>query len=203
MKADGNDVLVLLSSGSERGSSSGRKYGLVHVHVGEETSSVDKPIWFVDPEQEQDTSYLATHLMWSGRTSSVAHAIVTRTIVEHNTVKQRSHALYTIALDRGQGDPVVHRVQLDPLLRVDDPWLTACLYQNHLYVRCHGSPGAQLLTFSLADPRAPSLDRQQRICQSIAENRHVLSRPSSEQYRIRLVAIQTQTTRPAWRSRMN
>ncbi len=53
MKADGNDVLILLSSISEHGSSRGRKYGLVRVHVGEETSSVDKPIWFVDPGQEQ------------------------------------------------------------------------------------------------------------------------------------------------------
>lgn len=179
MKADGNDVLVLLSSISEHKSSRGRKYGLVHVHIGEETSSVDKPIWFVDPGQEQGASYLAGNLMWPGRTSSVAYAIVT---------EQQSYLLYTIGLDRPQGDPVVHRVELDPLLRVDDPRLTACLHQNHLYVFCRGSSGAQLLTFYLADPKAPSLiDR--RDVSDASQRTGFLYRPSGEQYRTRLVAV--------------
>jgi hypothetical protein len=184
MKADGNDVLVLLSSIPERGSSRERKHGLVHVHIGEETSSVDKPIWFVDPGQEQGVSYQAGPFMWSGRASSVAYAIVTRSALEQNTVKQRSHMLYTIALDRGQDDPVVHRVELDPLLRIDDPWLTACLYQDHLYVCGHGSSGAQLLTFSLADPRAPSSVHSEDLPDRIGR----LLRRSSQPY-VLLIAI--------------
>lgn len=176
MRADGNDVLVLLSSG--------RKCGFVRVHVGETTSSVDKPIWFVDPGQKQGISYQATHLMWSGRTSSVAYAIVARTTLENNTVKQRSRMLYTIALDGGQSDPVVHRVELDPLLHIDDSWLTACLYQNHLYVCGHGSSGAQLLTFSLADPTARSPVRSEDLPDRIGR----LSGPSP-QPQIRLVTI--------------
>ena len=176
LSADGNDVLVLLCSG--------RKCGLVRVHVGDETSSVDRPIWFVDPSQEQDASYGAAHLMWPGRTSSVAYAIVTRTILEQNTVKERSHMLYTIALDRAPGDPVVHRLELDPLLRIDDPWLTACLYQNHLYVCGHGSSGAQLLTVSLADPRAPSPVRDENLPDGIGR----LSGASSQPH-VLLVAI--------------
>jgi hypothetical protein len=184
MKADGNDVLVLLSSSPELGSSRGRKHGLVHVHIGEEASSVGKPIWFVDPGQEQGISYQATHLMWSGRTSSVAYGIVTRTTLENNTVEQRSRMLYTIALDGGQSDPVVHRVELDPLLHIDDSWLTACLYQNHLYVCGHGSSGAQLLTFSLADPTAPSPVRSEDLPDRIGR----LSGPSP-QAQIRLVTI--------------
>jgi hypothetical protein len=176
MRADGNDVLVLLSSG--------RKCGLVRVHVGETTSSVDKPIWFVDPGQKQGISYQATHLMWSGRTSSVAYGIVTRTILENNTVEQRSRMLYTIALDGGQSDPVVHRVELDPLLHIDDSWLTACLYLNHLYVCGHGSSGAQLLTFSLDDPTAPSPVRSEDLPDRIGR----LSGPSP-QAQIRLVTI--------------
>ncbi len=184
MKADGNDVLVLLSSIPERRSSRERKHGLVHVHIGEETSSVDKPIWFVDPKQEQGVSYQAGPFMWSGRASSVAYAIVTRSALEQNTVKQQLHMLYTIAFDRGQDDPVVHRVELDPLLREDERWLAACLYRNDLYVCCHGSSGAQLLTFSLADPRAPSLVRNEDLPDRIGR----LSSPSSNPH-VLLLAI--------------
>ncbi len=153
MAADGNDVLVLLSSIPERGSSRERKYGLVRAHIGEQTSSMDAPIWFADPGQEQGLYYSVSDLMWSGGTSSPAYTLVARgVILPDGTFGGWSHELCTIALDSGEGDPVIHRVPLNPLLGTEGIWPTACVYRQRLYIHRQQYPKAQLLTFSLLPP---------------------------------------------------
>jgi len=196
MAADGNDVLVLLSSIPERGSSRERKYGLVRAHIGEQTSSMDAPIWFADPGQEQGLYYSVSDLMWSGGTSSPAYTLVARgVILPDGTFGGWSHELCTIALDSGEGDPVIHRVPLNPLLGTEGIWPTACVYRQRLYIHRQQYPKAQLLTFSLvaprlltfslADPRAPSLVHSENLPEPIGW----LSGEPSEPYRIRLAPI--------------
>ncbi len=161
MAADGNEMLILLSSGPERGSSRGRKYGLVRVHVGRQTSVVDPPRWFVDPGKEPKVYYNASDLAWSAEKPSLAYVVVSRQDV---TRGQRTDTLYTIALDAKQSNPVVHRIELNSLL--NEPWPTLALHQDHLYVY-EGHDGARLLTFSLADPRTPSLIHTRNLEQRI------------------------------------
>jgi hypothetical protein len=162
MAAHGNDLLIVLSGGPERSSSKDRTYGLVRVHVGEQTSVADEPLWFAAPEREQGYYYTAHDLVWSTENPSLAYTIVRRTKVQDKTIAERTHTLYTIALDAKQSDPVVHRVELNPLLDAEDGVLTLGLYRERLYVCCdHGN--VRLLTFSLANPQAPSLIRSEDL----------------------------------------
>lgn len=187
MAADGNDVLVLLLSRPEDGDSRNTRHGLVRVHIGERASVADNPIWFADPGQGQNLyyTYAALDLAWSAENPSLAYVVVKRTEWEDRTVKKQTHTLCTIALDPGQGDPVVHRVELDPLLGVMEGTLTACLYQRCLYIYCDEFSKARLLTFSLADSRAPSLIHSEHLAPRI----ELLFPTSAEQYQIRLVPI--------------
>ena len=143
MAADGNDVLVLLSRGPGHRGSTRRQYGLVRVHVGDRTSVAGNPVWFIDSGQERGFYYEVSDLMWSGEMPSLAYAIVTRSSRRDEVVSEPNHALYTIALGAGQGDPVVHRLDLNPFL--DDLTGTpdACLHQQRLYIYCEEHSRAQ------------------------------------------------------------
>ncbi len=193
MAAHGNDLLIVLSGGPERSSSKGRTYGLVRVRVGEQTSVVDKPLWFAAPELEQGYYYTAHGLAWPTEDPSLAYTIVRRIKLRDKTITERTHTLYTIALDPRQGDPVVHRIELNPLLDAEDGVLTLCLYQEHLYVCCDRG-NVRLLTFSLADPKAPSLIRSEDLDQPIGfagpgtfRGAYGPWRSSLEQYQVQLV----------------
>jgi len=185
MTSDGNEVLVLFSSGPERGSSRERKYGLVRAHIGERASVVDDPIWFADPGQTPDFYYNASNLLRPAETRSLAYVILTQTVRQNRPITERTRTLCTIALDAGQNDPIVHRVPLNPLLGAGDVWPTACVDRQRLYVYCTQHSKAQLLTFSLADPRAPSLIDSK----DLPERTGMPSRASSEQYQIGLIPV--------------
>jgi hypothetical protein len=157
--ADGNDVLLLLADVLDRGGSRDRKYGLVRVHVGEQTSTVGGPVWFIDSTQERSLSYQAD-VAWSLENASLAYVVVKRIKPQDGgTDREETHALYTVALDAGQNDPVVQQIELDPVIGTFPRKLTGCVHQQRLYVYCDEYSGSRLLIFSLADPRAPSLAR--------------------------------------------
>jgi len=78
-------------------------------------------------------------------------------VLENGTLKDPTSILYTVALDAKQANPVIHRVELNPLLAVQSGRQTACLHQRHLYIYSDEHNQERLLTFSLADLRAPSL----------------------------------------------
>jgi hypothetical protein len=195
MAADGNDVLILLSNGREPGSSRGRKHGFVHVRIGEQTSVVDEPLWFADPGQEQGYYYSTSGLAWSNENPSLAYTIVRRAKLEDRTGKERTQTLYTIALDTKRGNPVVHRVALNPLLETEDGVLTACLYRKCLYIY-YDREDVRLLTFSLADPEAPAFVRREDLAHPIGfagpgtlRSGFGPLRSSLQQYQIQLVPI--------------
>lgn len=161
MAVDGNDLLVLLSDGPEHASGRGRRYGLLRVHIGEQTSEVGDPLWFIHPQQEPNLPCTAIDLAWSADTPSLAYVTVRR---DRRTDEERALALYTIALDAKQSDPVLHRVELSPL--IDAPVSTTSLCQGRLYVY-DDSFHARLLTFSVTDPRAPSLVQKEDLDQDL------------------------------------
>lgn len=158
MATDGNDVLVLLSAGPSRGNS---RLGLVRVHVGDRTSVVDEPIWFIHPGPEKKLYYSHLRLAWPAESPSLAYVVVRQTVPRDGAPSETTCALYTVAIDSGQANPVSRRVDLDD--RPNEPYYgkTASLCRQRLYIYSYGYSDrgwqGRLLTFSLADPGAPSL----------------------------------------------
>lgn len=192
MAADGNDVLILLSDGPERSSGRGRRYGLLRVHIGEQTPAAGEPLWFLSPVQEPNIFYTPIGLAWSPEEPSLAYVMVRRT---ERITGEHTLFLYTMALDRGPGDPVIHRVELNPLLETEDGVLTACLYREHLYAY-YDREDVRLLTFSLADPATPSLIRSEDLAHPIGfagpgthRSAYGPRRSSLQQYQVQLVPV--------------
>ena len=179
MAADGNDVLILLCE-----SSPGRRLGLVRVHISERTSVADEPIWFADPGKESPY-YNALDLVWPAEDRSLAYIAVRQSVLKDRTLKDPSSVLYTVALDGKQADPVVHRVELNPLWATQDGRQTACLHQQRLYIYSDEHRKERLLTFSLADPRAPSLVHSEDLTHRIGW----LFESSPQEYRVWLAPI--------------
>jgi len=182
MAADGNDVLVLISDAPAWWAS---KLGLVRVHIGEQTSVADEPVWFADPGRERTFYYQGLDLAWPAEDRSLAYVAVRQSVLENWTPKESTSVLYTIALDGKQTNPVVHRVELNPLLAAQLGRATVCLRQRRLYVYSDERPKERLLTFSIADLRAPSLIQSHDLTPRIGW----LDHGPSQQDQIRLAPI--------------
>ena len=163
MATDGNDVLVLFSPG---------RCGLVRIHPRGRTSVVDEPLWITESPRDPNLYYRASGLQRSTEDPSLAYVVVTPTrrrdgayvsvpitrtrhLDDTDTSRDPPPTLCTIDLNRKQGDPVIHRVELDSL-RYPSRTLRGCIHQRHLYLCGNGADWGELLTFSLADPSAPS-----------------------------------------------
>ncbi|MEN6575845.1 MAG: hypothetical protein ABFD90_05830 [Phycisphaerales bacterium] len=182
MAADGNDVLILFSNGSVwRGS----KLGLVRVRIGEHASVVDEPIWFADPGQERAGYYSGLDLAWPAEDPSLAYAAIRHSVLENGALKESASVLYTVALDAKRANPVIHRVELNPLLTLQDSRQAACLYQRRLYISSIEPGGIRLLTFSLADLRAPLLVHSEDVTHPLGW----LHRGPSQEYQVPLVPM--------------
>jgi hypothetical protein len=185
----GDDTLVLLSSRAEPENAKGRKLGLVRVRVGEQASIADEPLWFADPGQEQGLYYSGLDLAWPAENPAIAYAIVKRTVLQDRTIREHATTLCTIALDARQSiAPVIHQVDLDPLLGDENAGAAACLYQEQLYVYSE-YPKLRVLVFSLADPKAPSLVRSEDLERRIGYAGPELYRSVARQYQIQLIPI--------------
>ena len=182
MAAHGNEVLLLLSSGPAW---KGSKLGLVRVHIGEQTSVVDEPFWFLDPGQEQSIYFNSLDLVWPVEDPACVYVVVSQNMRENKTLKEPTSTLYTVALDAKQADPVVHRIALNPLVTTRYSAQTACLHRQRLYVYSNEHQQEGLLTFSLADPRAPSLIHSEHLAHHIGW----LHRGPSQDYQLCLPPI--------------
>ncbi len=187
MATDGNNVLVLFSRRTAPGSSKERQYGLVGVHVGGRKTTMQEPVWFDDPGQRQNLYHTsaAPDLVWSTENPSLAYLIVTRTDWPDRTAREQTHTLYTIALDPRRAESRVHHVELDPLLGASVAYLTSCVYRQRLYIYSEEYSNVRLLTFSLANPEAPSL------IENDVSMRRISWQPDrvSDRYRIQLTSI--------------
>jgi len=188
MAAHGNDMLILVSSGPESGSGRGRKYGFVKAHIGEQTSTVGEPLWFAGPGQQQNSNYGVYDLAWSAPDPSLAYVLLRRSRLQDQTVVECTWTLCTIALDTDQSDPIVHRVELDPLLGTADTLPAISLRGSHLYVH-EEYPKARLLTFSVADSGMPALIHSEDLQRRLGYDAPGLYRDSSEQYMVQLAPI--------------
>ncbi len=187
MVAEGNEVLILLSSGAQPYSGNGRKHGLVRVHIREQNSVVDEPLWFADPGQGQGFYYTAFGLAWPAENPSLAYALLGETWPhDRRAVDKRKEALCVVALDAKRSDPIVHRLDLSPLLSSSVGWLTMCLDQHLLYV-CNETGQGHLLTFSSADPETPTLTTNQKVERRLGLEGPGLFRDAPERYQIQLI----------------
>jgi len=182
MAADGNDVLVLISDAPAWWAS---KLGLVRVHIGEQTSVVDEPVWFADPGRERTFYYQGFDLAWPAEDRSLAYVAVRQSVLENWTPRESTSVLYTIALDAKQANPVVHRVELNPLAATQSGRATVCLHERRLYVYSDEHSKERLLTFSIADLRAPSLIQSEDLTHRIGW----LHQGPSQQDQVRLAPI--------------
>lgn len=182
MVTDGNDVLVLFSNGPAW---NGSKLGLVRVHVGEQTAVVDEPVWFFEPPQGKRLYYEAVDLMWSAGDPDHAYVVVRQSVWGDRALVDPNCFLYTVALEAKQADPVIHRVELSPLLGPQRRLRGAGLQQQHLYVYSDEPLRPRLLTFSLAGPTAPSLVRNEVLLHQIGW----LFQGPSQEYHLRLAPI--------------
>ena len=184
--ANGNDVLALVSSGPQRGSASGCKYGLIRIHIDEQNSVVDDPIWLADPGQEHGFYYTAFGLTWPAENPSLAYTLLGQTWLRNGTVAKQTQALYIVALDAEEGNPTVRRLDLISQSGSSVGWWTVSSYQQRLYA-CDET--GHLLTFSLANPESPTLIGNQKMEQRSGREGLGLFRDAPKQYQIQLVPI--------------
>jgi len=182
MAASGNDVLVLFSNEPLWKVS---KLGLVRVHVGEQTSVADEPVWLSDLPEEKGLYYSGMNVMWSAEDPCLAYVVVRQSRVGARSLEDPNCFLYTVALDAKPADPVIQRVELNSLLGPQRRVQGAGLHQQHLYIHSDEPLKPRLLTFSLADPRAPSLVRSEVLPHQIGW----LFQGASQQHQLRLAPI--------------
>jgi len=187
LAVQGSDILALVYGDTAL---KDPHHGFVRVHVAEETSVVGEPIWLVDLDRDPKRKSSVQDLVWSVEDPSLAYMCVRQYLEEDVTLDGVPSVpwLYTVALDANRSDPIIHRVELNPGAALSH--LTeaiAYLHRGRLYIRLHADKpaGERLLTFSLADPKAPSLIHSQDLVDRIGWQQENLAKKPA----IRLVPI--------------